>query len=468
MKNYWNNRFLKENEIWGKTHSKTAELCLYYFSEYGIKNILIPGAGYGRNARFFEKNGLIVEGIEISEHAVRIARDNGLTFPIYQGSVLDMPFNDKIYEGIYCYNVLHLFRQEERKDFINKCYNQLSDNGIVFFAVFSENEPSYGKGKETEENTFESKPGRPVHYFTDEDLLNHFRKFSVIDSDLMEDPEDHGEEGPHKHIIRYIAAQKKEHHEFDGKKYRQASKHQKEWGSKIISDLKFKGNESVLDLGCGDGVLTKQIADLIPEGKVLGIDSSEGMISAAKELERGNLSFKQMDIDSIPFKEQFDLIFSNATLHWIKDHGKLLRNCHKALKPGGIIRFNFAGHGNCSNFYEVIEGIMSSNPYRKYFESFEWPWYMPSIEEYNILLSDTDFREVKLWEENADRFFKDKDEMIKWIDQPSIVPFLKSVDGKDKEKFRNEVVKKMIDNTIQSDGRCFETFRRINVYAVRK
>lgn len=467
MRDYWNNRFRKENEIWGRANSKTAELCLQYFHKFGIKNILIPGIGYGRNAQFFKEKGFSVEGIEISDQAIKIARNKGITFPIYSGDVLDMPFNDTRYDGIYCFSVLHLFRQEDRKKFVDKCNQQLNPSGIIFFAVFSEKEPSYGKGKKIEENTFESKPGRPVHYFTDDDLRKHFSEFSILDSDLIEDLENHGEEGPHIHILRYIVAQKNACYEFDGEKYGKASKHQKEWGTKIISDIKLKGNETVLDLGCGDGILSKQIANLVPKGKVLGIDSSEGMISVAKKIESNNLSFQRMDINLINFKEQFDLIFSNATLHWIKDHEKLLMNCYKALKPGGIIRFNFAGHGNCSNFYEVIQMIISSKRYSIYFKLFEWPWYMPSIEVYKTLSSEMEFDEIRIWEENADRYFKNKDEMIKWIDQPSIVPFLKLVDNKDQEEFRNEVIDKMIDKTKQADGTCFETFRRINVYAVK-
>jgi trans-aconitate 2-methyltransferase len=466
MTEYWNNRFLIENEIWGSSHSKTAELCLSFFLKNGIKKILIPGVGYGRNAQFFEKNGQNVEGIEISGHAIKMAKNKGLTFPIYKGNVLEMPFNDDKYEGIYCFNVLHLLKKPDRKSFIGKCYNQLNPGGLVFFVVFSEKEPSYGKGEKTEENTFESKPGRPVHYFDDEDIRNHFEEFKILETGLIEDCENHGDEGVHTHILRYIIAQKYISYEFDGDKYKLASTHQKEWGSKIISELKFNGTESVLDLGCGDGILTKKISDLIPKGKVLGIDASEGMIRTAKELKSENLSFQKMDINNIDFENRFDLIFSNATLHWIKDHKKLLNNCYKALKPDGIIRFNFAGNGNCSNFYKVIKEIISGEKFRKYFNSFDWPWYMPSAEEYQTIMDDNNFKDIRIFEENADRYFKDQDEMIKWIDQPSIVPFIKLVDENTRESFRNEVINKMIDNTKQTDGRCFETFRRINVYAV--
>lgn len=123
MKDYWNNRFLNENEIWGQTHSKSAELCLEYFSKFKIKNILIPGVGYGRNAQFFEKKGFSVEGVEISDQAIKMARDNGLTFPIYEGSALEMPFNNKKYDG---YTVLMYFTY-----FVKRIEKSLLINAII-------------------------------------------------------------------------------------------------------------------------------------------------------------------------------------------------------------------------------------------------------------------------------------------------------------------------------------------------
>ncbi|MCL6478897.1 MAG: methyltransferase domain-containing protein [Peptococcaceae bacterium] len=253
--------------------------------------------------------------------------------------------------------------------------------------------------------------------------------------------------------------------EFDGQKYKNASSHQKEWGAQIISGLNLTGAETILDLGCGDGVLTKQLADLVPDGKVIGIDASTGMIETAKELEGFNLSFMRLDINEMDFYNIFDLIFSNAALHWVKDHKRLLDRCRKALKPNGTIRFNFAGDGNCANFQEVIRQVMADPAYREYFDNFAWPWFMPRLDEYEKLVRQHGFRELKVWEQNADRYFKNQDEMIKWIDQPSIVPFLKFIPEREKERFRNEVIHRMVRKSIQPDGTCFETFRRINVFA---
>ena len=103
----------------------------------------------------------------------------------------------------------------------------------------------------------------------------------------------------------------------------------------------------------------------------------------------------------------FDLIVSNATLHWVKNHKRLLKNCHRALKANGRVRFNFAGDGNCQNFFRVVREAMTDNRYRKYFEKFEWPWYMPTVAEYKTIADKSDFMEVNAWGENADRHFPD-------------------------------------------------------------
>jgi len=255
---------------------------------------------------------------------------------------------------------------------------------------------------------------------------------------------------------------------FDGDKYQKASKHQKEWGTEIIAELKLNGNEAILDLGCGDGVLTHHLAQLVPNGKVLGIDASIGMIETAKQKSGQNLSFALMDIITIDFTNEFDIIFSNAALHWVKDHKSLLARCKKALKLNGVIRWSFGGYGNCSNLNETLITAIEMPEYKKLFVGFEWPWYMPDKDEYAELVRCEGFRECEISLDNADRHFANSEELIKWIDQPCIVPFLDYI-GKEKTKneFRYTVITKMLEKTLCNDNTYFETFRRMNLMAVK-
>lgn len=256
-------------------------------------------------------------------------------------------------------------------------------------------------------------------------------------------------------------------HEFDGRKYEKASTHQKEWGTKLIAELDLQGHEHVLDLGCGDGSLTAQIAEILPEGEVVGIDASQGMIDAALLKARDKLKFLLMDINELDFVDRFDVVLSNATLHWVKDHKRLFENVHRSLRDGGRIRFNFACDGNCSHFFKVIREAMALDDFAAHFAEFEWPWYMPPVDEYRALVESSGLHNTRVWGENADRYFPDEEAMIRWVDQPSLVPFLAHVPIQDKDLFREFVVGRMIKETKQDNGRCFETFRRINVSATK-
>lgn len=175
-----------------------------------------------------------------------------------------------------------------------------------------------------------------------------------------------------------------------------------------------------------------------------------------------------MDINSLDFVEEFDLIFSNAALHWVNDHEGLLRKVIRALRNRGKIRFNFAGDGNCSHFFRVVRESMEKDAFQEYFQYFEWPWYMPSVTEYMSTVDRSGLKNIQVRGENADRYFPDTQSMENWIDQPSLVPFLSMIADADKTKFRDIVIGRMVEETMQEDGRCFETFRRIDVIAEKR
>jgi SAM-dependent methyltransferase len=203
MNQYWDQRYIAEGRIWGEKPSSTAEYALKLFQAQAVKKVLVAGSGYGRNTKLFSDAGLDVTGAEISFEACRLAMTYDPKTRVFNKSVLDMSFLPGKYDALYAFNVLHLFRQAERKTFIRECGKRTKQNRPMFFTVFSEKEESYGKGAEVEKNTFESKPGRPVHYFSEADLREHFKNHDILETGLIEDAENHGG-GPHTHILRYI------------------------------------------------------------------------------------------------------------------------------------------------------------------------------------------------------------------------------------------------------------------------
>jgi SAM-dependent methyltransferase len=204
MNEYWEKRFTAEGRIWGDAPSRTAEYALDKFREAGVKKVLVPGSGYGRNTKLFSDAGMDVTGVEISSTAFGWAQTFDTSSRFYNSSALDMSFIAARFDAVYCFNVLHLFRKDDRKLFIQQCVNRLKNSGVMFFTAFSEKEDNYGKGQEVEQNTFESKAGRPAHYFTEDDLKTHFRGMQLLEQGMMADPENHGAEGPHTHQLRYI------------------------------------------------------------------------------------------------------------------------------------------------------------------------------------------------------------------------------------------------------------------------
>ena len=252
---------------------------------------------------------------------------------------------------------------------------------------------------------------------------------------------------------------------FDGKKYEKASLCQREWGTGLVDELRLNGDEAILDLGCGSGVLTRALAERVPRGRVVGVDSSRSMLEAASAHKTENMEFELLDINNIAFDAEFDVIFSNAALHWVADHEELLRRFYNALKPGGFLRAQFGADGNVSNFIEVARDVIALPMYAPYFKGFRWPWYMPKPEEYEEVLSRTEFRNYRVWDENRDTYFSEERRLISMVEEAGMVPFLAVLPEDVKQVFSKEVFERLIAKTKQPDGRCFETFRRINAYA---
>ncbi len=188
MLEYWESKFMKEGAMWKFEPSDSALIALEMFRFNHLKNILIPGVGYGRNARVFLENGFKVTGIEISESAILLAQENGLNFHIHHGSVCLMPFDDQQFDGIFCYALIHLLNVFQRKRFLKSCFNQLKPGGLMLFTVVSVKANIYGKGKYLSKNRFKLKNGISVFFYDSESIVNEFGNFGLIEYHEIDEP----------------------------------------------------------------------------------------------------------------------------------------------------------------------------------------------------------------------------------------------------------------------------------------
>jgi SAM-dependent methyltransferase len=188
MSEFWEQAFVEKQEMWGLEPSQSAVIANQYFLDEKIKKILIPGFGYGRNARLFVDNGLDITGIEISRTAIELARKHyGDKVKIHHGSVTQMPFDDQTFDGIFCYSLIYLLNPKERAKLILDCYNQLRNGGSMIFAVLSTTSSNFGIGKKLEENWFETPYGVNLYFYNQESIKAEFGQYGLFEYEEMQE-----------------------------------------------------------------------------------------------------------------------------------------------------------------------------------------------------------------------------------------------------------------------------------------
>ena len=188
---------------------------------------------------------------------------------------------------------------------------------------------------------------------------------------------------------------------WDGETYAAANSIQSSVGESLINTVRFSPDMFVLDAGCGSGNLTALIAEKVPDGHVLGIDSSESMIRKAKEIMAArsvpNLEFRTCAINEIAFEEQFDLIFSNSVLHWVVEIEDGLWHLFRALKPGGGIILQFPVLNAEHPLIRYAERAINELGFHTRYEKWEFPWYVPdSREQFSDRMKEVGFSEVEV------------------------------------------------------------------------
>jgi len=174
--------------------------------------------------------------------------------------------------------------------------------------------------------------------------------------------------------------------------YHRSASAQTGWGREVHARLALRGDETVIDLGCGDGRLTAELADRVPGGAVIGVDADPDMIAFARAHHtRENLAFAQGDARTFSLARRTDLIVSTATLHWVAEQEEVLRRCRAHLAPGGRLHLQMGGRGNCEELIAAARLVACEPRWSRWLQPFTHPWRFHGPEEYLRWLPRTGF-----------------------------------------------------------------------------
>src|SRR5512132_1591501 len=163
----------------------------------------------------------------------------------------------------------------------------------------------------------------------------------------------------------------------------------------LLALVEKRPNLKVVDLGCGTGELTRQLADSLPNSNVTGLDSSSQMLEKAAAYASPNLHFQQGDQSQLT--GEWDLIFSNAALHWSENHAELIPNLYRRLAPGGQIAVQVPSNHNHIS-HQIYRETASEEPFKSILKGFQRYAPVLSIDEYARLLFACGAEEIVVFE----------------------------------------------------------------------
>ena len=229
--------------------------------------------------------------------------------------------------------------------------------------------------------------------------------------------------------------------------YAANSSSQQAWARELIARLKLRGDEHILDVGCGDGKVTAEIARAVPKGLVTGIDASPEMIRFARETfppsKHANLAFEVMDARQIRWAERFDLVFSNAALHWVDDHPAFLRGSADCLRPGGRLVVSCGGKGTAQDVFAALRSAMRLKSWRGFFRRLERPYFFHDAEDYEKWLPRYGFASRGVRLADKDMVFEGRENFAGWF-RTTWLPYTHRVPESEREAFIAAVVERYL------------------------
>ena len=222
---------------------------------------------------------------------------------------------------------------------------------------------------------------------------------------------------------------------------------QQSWARELIGKLNLRGDEHVLDVGCGDGKVTAEIARAVPRGLAVGVDASVEMIGFACKTfpatKISNLKFQVTDARKISFKTNFDLVFSNAALHWVDDHEAILRGAASVLRNGGRLVVSCGGKGNAHDVFLALRPEMRLKCWCEFFRKMPLPYFFYAPADYEKWLPKFGFKINTLKLAPKDAIYDGAEGLATWL-HTTWLPFVQRVPENLREKFIAAVTQRYV------------------------
>ncbi|HYE36456.1 methyltransferase domain-containing protein [Methylocaldum sp.] len=251
--------------------------------------------------------------------------------------------------------------------------------------------------------------------------------------------------------------------------YSRHSAGQEHWARELLSGLNLRPDDSVLDIGCGDGRITAELAKHVPHGRAVGVDLSEDMIRyAASRFPASNypnLEFRQADAQALPFDSEFTVVYSNAALHWVRDHRPVLAGIARALKPGGRCVMQMGGRGNAAALIAAFDAVADDPEWRDAFEGFESTFGFHDAESYRQWLMEAGLDAERVRLIDKDMVHAHREAFTGWL-RTAWHPYTSRIPAERRERFIEAVAESYLaENPSDAAGRIHVAMMRLQVEA---
>ena len=187
--------------------------------------------------------------------------------------------------------------------------------------------------------------------------------------------------------------------EWNAAEYHRLSAPQFHWGQRVLSQLQLRGDEILLDAGCGTGRLTRILLQNLPRGRVVGLDLSRNMVLHAQQDLKPDFGervrFVAADFVALPFENCFEGIFSTASFHWVHDHDALFRSLYQVLRPAGWLHAQCGGGSNLALLRQRVRALSDCPEFFDWLGRFSEPWFFSDAESAALRLRAAGFENVE-------------------------------------------------------------------------